>query len=134
MRLDVFVGKLGVLLFGYLVKGDIEHGIFAAEIIRLIILGEFYVDVLVLADLHSDDRVLEAGDKRAAAEHEVIVLRSAAGELFAVYAAREVDVYGVAVFARPVRDLDVGRVLFEKLLHFVFHVGIGYIIFKLFDF
>ena len=67
-----------------------------------VVLGEGDVDVLLLAGLHADDLILEAGDKAAGAELEVEVLTLAALEGNAVVEALKVDVGGVALLGGAV--------------------------------
>ena len=85
---------------------DLEDGVLALEVLSLILLGELDVDIEFVAGVVADDLLLKAGDEVAGAELEVIFLRLAALERFAVAEALEVDDDGVAVLSGTILDGD----------------------------
>ena len=80
----------------------------AGQLLGVVVLGERDLDGLLVAGLRADELILEAGDERAGAEVEVVLLRLAALKRLAVDKALEVDDNGVAVLCFALDGLDAG--------------------------
>ena len=83
----------------------------AGQLLGVVVLGERNLDGLLVAGLRADELILEAGDERAGAEVEVVLLRLAALKRLAVDKALEVDGDGVAVLRFALDGLDAGVAL-----------------------
>ena len=77
--------------------GHREGRLLAGEVLGAVALGEGDLDLRLVAGLHADELLLEAGDEAARAEHQREVLGGAALEGLAVDLAVEVDHHLVAV-------------------------------------
>ena len=107
--LDEIVVDLGQLFLLDLMELDLELSVLALEVLRLIVLGELYIDGEFLIGAVTDDLLLKAGDKVAGAQLEVVVLRLAAFESLAVAEALKIDDDGVAVLGSRERARSRGR-------------------------
>ena len=103
-------------------QGDRKHGVLALEVFRLVVFGEFDLDVLAFAHVHAHDLFFKAGDKGAAAQNEGIVFGRAALKLFSVHAAREVDGGGISVFCRAALYRHEAGVALLQTFQLRFHV------------
>ena len=72
-----------------------EHGSLASQVLSVILLGEGDVQILLLADLHADHLILEAGDEGVAADDQGLILSGAALKGHAVHRAGIVQLHGV---------------------------------------
>ena len=127
-----------------LVDLDVEHHGLAGQL-GGVVLGEGDVDVLLLAGLHADELLLEAGDEAAGADLQIEVLALAAIEGHAVVKALEIDVGGVALLDGALHghetavavghflqagvdigghDLDLGLGRFQTLILAQLHLGV----------
>ena len=93
----------GQLLDLDLVDLDVEHHGLAGQL-GGVVLGEGDVDVLLLAGLHADELILEAGNEAAGADLQIKSLALAAVEGHALVKALEVDVGGVALLDSALHD------------------------------
>ena len=79
-----------------------EHRVLALEFFRMVLLGELHLQVLLLADVHTDHLLFKAGDKGMAADLQHLLFGGAAGKSHAVHCAGVVQIHGVAVLHRAV--------------------------------
>ena len=86
-QLVVQFRKLGLL---DALDGDFEGGLLAGQRLN-VVLGEGDDDIALVAGLHANDLLLEAGHERVGAELKVIILGRAAVKLLAIDEAGEVD-------------------------------------------
>ena len=86
-QLVVHFRKLGLL---DALDGDFEGGLLAGQRLN-VVLGEGDDDIALVAGLHANDLLLEAGHERVGAELKVIILGRAAVKLLAIDEAGEVD-------------------------------------------
>ena len=94
---------------------DLEGSVLAGQLAGVVFLGEFNVDVELVARLMADDLLLKAGDEGAAAERQRVVLRLAALERGAVDKALKVDVGNVAVLGRAITGQHAGVAVLHAL-------------------
>lgn len=87
-------------------KLDLENYGCAGKLLSLIILWEGYIDIKLVADVMSENLILEAGDELTAAKLKGELLSLAAVERNAVLEALEVDDNIVAVFCCSVVNAD----------------------------
>ena len=97
-----------------------DHGL--AGQLRRVVLGEGDVDILLLAGLHADQLVLEAGDKAAGADLQIKVLTLAAIECLAIIKALKIDIRGVALLHGAVHG-DQTAVAVRHLFQPSVHIG-----------
>ncbi len=104
---------------------DLEHGGFPLQRVDLVVLRERDVDVLLVAGLHADQLVFEAGDEAAIAEHQRVALGRTALERLAVDLADEVDHDRIALDRQRVVALRLIRLVglrdaLQRLGHLLF--------------
>ena len=100
-----------------LVHLALEDGGLACKLLGAVVLGERDVHIALLTGDCADQRIFKAGDERAGAEREGVVLCLAALEGLIVHKALEVDDDGVAVGCCAVDGLDA-RVALCHTIHF----------------
>ncbi len=110
-----------------------KHGVFALEVLGVVIVGELNFEVFFLAYLHALNLLFEAGDKRFASQRKLLLFRRAAVEFHSVYAAAVIYVYGVAVFSRAVGYIHESALCFKTALYIFFHVLVGNGILRFFN-
>ena len=87
-------------------------GVLAGQFRGVVLCGERHMDAHLVAGAAAHELIFKAGDERAAAERERLVLGSAAGELHAVGVARVVEHQFVASLGGAVGDgFDAGMLL-----------------------
>ena len=101
-----------------------HHGL--ARQLRGVVLRERDVDILLLAGLHADELILEAGDEAAGTDLQIEVLALAAVEGHAVVEALEVDVGGVALLHGALHGHQTA-VAVGHLLQAGGHIGSGHL-------
>ncbi len=115
--LGELVVKLGQLRLAHGVNLHLEGGVLAGEL-GGVLLGEGHVDFSVLAGLHADELILEAGDEHAGADLEGVVLGLAAVEGHSVDEALEVD--GVPFDGGKAENYTLGKdATFKVKIHTV---------------
>ena len=103
------VVELGQDLFPHLLDLDREDGVFAGELLGLVVVGEGDLDLTGLATGCSGELLLEALDQLAAAELEQVVARLAALEGLAVEQTLEVDQQHVSLGRGAIDRLQLGE-------------------------
>ena len=139
--LGELIVDLGLAGRGDRLHGHVELGILTGELLGLVIGREGHLDQTAVADLGTDELVLEAGNEGVGAEFQIDVLTLAALELGAVDAADEIDgdavaglrlgallarLEGAAVLGHPLQglvDLLVGGLQHELLDRHVGEIG-----------
>ena len=91
-----------------------ELGVLAGQLRRVIGDGERHVDANVVAGIFADELLFKAGDERAAAEDERLLLRRAAVKLLAVRKAGVIKHQLVAVLRRTVKDRRAPLALLQQ--------------------
>ncbi len=101
-----------------------EHGVFARQVFRLVILRERDLHVELLAGFAADDLVLKPGDELPRPEDEAVVLGLAARKRLAADPAVEVDVHDVALLGLAVLHRHHARVAVAHPVDFRVHVRV----------
>ena len=111
-----------------------KHRILALKLLRMVILGEFHLNVLLLAYLHAHHLLFKAGNKGVRAYHQRLVLRRSAGELHSVHTSGIVKGYGVALLNGTALHLYHTACTVKCGIQFALHILIGYSILIFLDF
>ena len=112
------LGEL-VLRTVFTTLADLMHladklGVLAGQFRGVVLCGERHMHAHLVAGAAAHELIFKAGDERAAAERERLVLGSAAGELHAVGIARVIEHQLVASLGGAVGDgFDAGMLLLE---------------------
>src|ERR1044072_8771974 len=117
------VVELGQHLLPHLLHLDREDGVFAGQLLSLVVVGEGDLDLAGVAPARARQLLLEALDQLAAAKLEQVVARLAALEGLAVEQALEVDQQHVTLRRRPLDRLELGEALADALDLALDHLG-----------
>ena len=94
---------------------DLEDSSLTSQLSSLILLGEGDVHVELLTGGVANDLILEAGDERAAAQGQVVVLSLAALKSDTVHKALEVDINDIAILSSTLTGQLTGVALLHAL-------------------
>ena len=124
--LGEIVVDLGFARHLHRVDGDVEGGVLALEVLGRIVGREGDLDLALLAGLHADELVLEAGDQAAGAKLDRLALGGAAVEGDAIDLADEIDQHLIAL-GGFLAGLGVGEGLGARgdPLHRLFDLRVG---------
>ena len=88
--------------------GALEGSFLASQLLCMVLLGEGYNNVLLLASLQADQLIFKARDEGAGAQLQVVAFALAALESNAVYEALEVDNNGVVLLEQRAQRSGCG--------------------------
>ena len=108
--LGKFVVDNGKLFEADAVQLDVENAVLSFQIFGVIVVGEFHVYILFLADAHALHLLLKARYEGVAAKQKSLLFSRAAVELFAVHAAAVIYHDLVSAFRGAVAHFDETRV------------------------
>ena len=89
----------------------------------MVLLRECDIYVDVVADIFTDQLILEIIDEAVAADHEIVILAFAACEGFVIYISVEVDLYDVVLLYGSVGNLDLAAVLLADAVELCVYIG-----------
>ena len=90
---------------------NMENSVLALKLIAMVLIGEFYVKVLLLANVHAYHLLFESGYEHTGAYHQRLMLGSAAFKLHPVNGAGIVKLYLVAIFNGALNVYHASNVL-----------------------
>ena len=102
-----------------------EHRRLARQLRRVVLLGEGDVHVHLLADAVADQLVLEAGDERAAAQHQRLPIGAATLEVALCGFAGIVQNHLVARLCGAARDGHVFHLALQNGIDLAIHLCVG---------